>query len=370
MAIDDLFISAFLDSIVEKDSTVVSVVSNSEGWVDYRKNGQLIGSFYNDGQQLGTLKMGLLTNETNEISIFKNRRLLPRRFFVWPENELTGNYKVRLFFKNDEYFALNNVDKGINRPGDLVVLKYNGLNTDLDLTNNAFSDYLLLNENEVEIIPYLDGYFVEFETTNFGEFYLVGEKLDATIKDSTDIIAFEAEKNGANQSLLTWTSAKENQVVKYITMYSLDDINYIPFDSVLATNINGVNTNYSAIDSVSNRLDKLMYYKLWYRTTNDSLIYVGFQTVDYTVTAVNNIKNGGLELRGWQLNSNLSNPFEANVYFYGIDGKLINTFRQTIDKGNNDFSFLNNGKLPVGTYLLKIEHSKSESVVGKVVVLK
>ncbi|MBL0288845.1 MAG: hypothetical protein IPQ19_16030 [Bacteroidetes bacterium] len=122
MAIDDLFITEFLDSIVEKDSTFVSVVSNSEGWVDYRKNGQLIGSFYNDGQQLGTLEMGLLTNETNEISIFKNRRLLPRRFFVWPENELTGNYKVRLFFKNDEYFALNNVDKGINRPGDLVVL--------------------------------------------------------------------------------------------------------------------------------------------------------------------------------------------------------------------------------------------------------
>ena len=370
MAIDDLFITEFLDSIVEKDSTVVSVVSNSEGWVDYRKNGQLIGSFYNDGQQLGTLKMGLLTNETNEISIFKNRRLLPRRFFVWPENELTGNYKVRLFFKNDEYFALNNSDKGINRPGDLVVLKYNGLNTDLDLTNNAFSDYLLLNENEVEIIPYLDGYFVEFETSDFGEYYIVGNKIDIALLDSTQIIAFDAVKNTSNQSVLSWTSAKENQVVKYITTYSLDDINYIPFDSVLAININGVNTNYSAIDSVSDRLDKLMYYKLWYRTTNDSLVYVGLQTVDYTLSAVNNIQNGGLELRGWQLISKLNNPFEANIYFYGIDGKLINTFTQAIDNGINDFSFLNNGKLAVGTYLLKIEKSKTESVVGKVVVLK
>ena len=68
--------------------------------------------------------------------------------------------------------------------------------------------------------------------------------------------------------------------------------------------------------------------------------------------------------------SKLNNPFDANIYFYGIDGKLINTFTQAIDNGINDFSFLNNGKLAVGTYLLKIEKSKTESVVGKVVVLK
>ena len=370
MAIDDLFISEFNDSIVAKDSTSVSVVSNNIGWVDFRKNGQLIGSFFNDGQQLGTLNMSVLTNETNQITIFKERRLLPRRISLNPENKIMGNYKVRLYFKNEEYFALNNADNGINRPGDLLVLKYIGINGDLDLMNNTFSDYSLLNENEVEIIPYLDGYFVEFETSDFGEYYIVGKKLDPSLKDSTQIISFEGVKNASNQSVLSWVSANENQVAKYIVTYSSDGINFIPFDSTMAVNIGGINTNYGAIDSVSDRLDKLMYYKLWYRTTNDSLVYVGLETVDYTITGIKNQIVGGLKLRGWQLISELENSFEGNVYFYGIDGKIIHTFKQTIENGTNDFSFLNNGKLPVGTYLLKIETSNSESVVGKVIVVK
>lgn len=363
MSFDDLHVLEYKDSIAGKDSTYFTTNAATPGWVDIKKGSKLIASVFTDGQSLGEINAGLLAKSNNTIEVLKSRNILCRRVSLSTNNNTTGNYKVRIYFTNDEYFGLKSADDSIKRIGDLCVLQYFGPSRDLSYDNNSYSDYAFYNTDQVEIVPYLDGYYIECPVTTLGEFYITGKSIHPDNIPETNITTFTATRNGANQSQLSWTSLKEVSMDKYVVYYAADNINFTAFDSTLATNATSVPTQYGAIDSVSDRANKIMYYQLWYRNNDGSLTYVGYDTVSYILTTVIQPGITGVHLNNWILTSQLNHSFKAMLDIYTIDGKLLFSKPLTIEPGTQN---LQNQvrKLENGTYIVQIRDIEMHSFLA------
>ncbi|HQG39254.1 MAG TPA: hypothetical protein PLK15_08975, partial [Chitinophagales bacterium] len=176
IGIDDVHVFTNYQDIATSDSVYVSANSTGNGWISFYRNGKIVAELFDNNKNIGNVVLGYEA-DPNKHKVFDNKNIFPRNWVIKPQNAIVSNYTVRLYVLNTEYtnFILN--EDSINRMGDIGMIRYIGLNTDLDISDNHVRAYYkYYTPQDIRFYPFQNGYYVEFQTDTLGEFYLISTK--------------------------------------------------------------------------------------------------------------------------------------------------------------------------------------------------
>ncbi len=150
-------------------------------WVHFETNGKRMVSIHPNGNDLGNTTLDTYIH-TDVIRDDGSKYYLDRNWKLESENTFASPVKVRLYFLDSEVEFLRTAAGNCPTCTSVTdafisgITKYSGENEngilDDNFTSNGFQ--FVLPEN-VSIIPYANGYYAEFETSDFSEFYLNGD---------------------------------------------------------------------------------------------------------------------------------------------------------------------------------------------------
>ncbi len=250
IGIDDIHIfekaPVFTDSLVAS----ISIPVNGSNWIDFDENGHRIFSINPNGQNLGNTRLGVY-RDTLSIRDTAGQYYGERNWVIQTANPASSSVGVRYYFTDSEAnkliqaagcaTCLNMEDaysSGITQYSSPLLAE-----EDSSLSNNRLGNYLFHKpQQDVQIIPFDNGYYAETTVQGFSEFWINGggkqqdHPLAAWLKDFT---AIAADTTG----LLNWTSWQEMGSLKYIIEKSTDSI---PFHNI------GSLPSIPHVDSVQN----------------------------------------------------------------------------------------------------------------------
>ena len=260
IGIDDIHILKDYHEIATADSGFISSISTGNGWISFFRNGRLVAELFDDHKNLGNVSLGFEAN-TNKRKTYKGKNIVPRNWIFQPQHRILGNYKLRLYLLNDEYTNYTIEEDSISRMGDIGLLRYIGLNTNLDIIDNYVNAYYkYYSPQQIQFYPYQNGYFVEFQTDTLGEFYLLSTKQDYNAIGSANLIDFNV--NRVNDDVfLEWKTTVELNNKEFIIQYSFDATTFINIDTIPAGNNSSATTLYNYLHAL-NATSGIYYYRI------------------------------------------------------------------------------------------------------------
>ena len=362
LGIDDIHILKDYEDIATTDSTYVSQASNGNGWIQFYKNGKIIAELNDDHKNLGNVLFGYEANMDKK-KVLNDKNIFPRNWVIKPQNTQIGNYKVRLYVLNTEYtdYVLN--EDSINRMGDIGLLRYIGLNTNLDIIDDHVKSYYkYFTPAEIQFYPYQDGYYVEFNTDTLGEFYLISQKKDADAVQNINLLDFSAQKIN-DDVYLEWKTTKEVNSKEFIIQYSFDATTFIDVDTVPAGGFSSNTTLYNYLHQL-NATSGVYYYRI--KMVDNTNKYT-FSLIDSVYFAPSvGIKQNLIKVSAYISENDIFIEFKNKlqtpsiIYLYNPLGQLLFTKRMTLVNGINPLGIANFSYLSIGSYYLQIqggEHS-------------
>lgn len=177
---------------------------------------------------------------------------------------ITSPATVRLYFSGAEFDSLQNADPSIGSVNDLVLLR-----TD---DNNCVA---ALSPGYTTITPvitgvfgtYETGYYIEFQTTALGSFFIAG-KLSFPVP--LKLISFSAAKLNSHTAILKWTTADENNLRHFVIERSTDGIHFTTSGQIPSTNSSSRN-NYSF--TIEEPFLTTTYYRLKMQDNDGRFLY-------------------------------------------------------------------------------------------------
>lgn len=223
VAIDDfhVYYSDFYDSIAKTDPPNDSLTINQvygDWWTYFRS---LEGVYMSLNPKNQVLEGAVLKSFIMEDKIpsTNSQFYLPRSYTVATgEMSYPEPVGVRIYFTDKEVESmLAAPDKtGVSKPGsayDLTVSQYSGVNEDGSLLNNATSKWTYYPKSAIKIVPYRNGYYVEFQTKSFSEFWLAKDFLGLGNPMPVTLANFSAKPRvdveNKKSVLLEWQTAEE-----------------------------------------------------------------------------------------------------------------------------------------------------------------
>lgn len=222
VALDDIHIYYLYGGIDETSSTADSLVNDlvyGDRWTDFRGNNGVNTSLNPNNQNLGKVVVTPFIRH-NETPSTSSQYYLPRNYRVSTGQPVYQEpVGVRLYFTDKEVEDIIAApDKtGVAKPKsayDLTVTKYSGVNQDGDLLNNAHAAWSFYPKSVIKTVPYVNGYYVEFQTKTFSEFWLAGGYIGVGDPLPVTLASFSAKKQhtGAENKetvLLEWKTTQE-----------------------------------------------------------------------------------------------------------------------------------------------------------------
>ena len=318
IGIDDIHILKDYKDMATADSAYVTYQSTGNGWIQFYRNGKLVAELNDDNKNLGNVTIGFEAN-TSKQKQFNNSNILPRNWVFKPQNSIVGNYKLRLYLLNSEYtlYAIN--EDSINRMGDIGMLRYIGLNTNLDIIDNHVNSYYkYFSPQEIQFYPYQNGYYVEFNTDTLGEFYLISTKQDLDAIQKVNLIDFTAQKI-EDDVYLNWKTTREVNSKEFVIQYSFDAKTFIDIDTVPAGGFSSNTTLYNYLHQLNATIG-IYYYRIkivdnsnnFYYSLIDSVYFAPNVSVKENTTKINAFISGDdivIEFK-----NRLQTPSTVNVY--------------------------------------------------------
>src|SRR6202035_3420271 len=182
VGIDDVHIfdkaPVFTDSLVSSLSQPV----NGSGWIDFDENGQRLFSINPNGQNLGATKLTVF-RDTAAIRDTAGQYYGGRNWVVQTANAPSSDVRVRYYFTDSE--SNNLIHAGgcasclqMEDAYSCGLTQYSSKQNseeDSSLKNNRTGTYLFHKpRQEVQIIPYDNGYYAETTVQGFSEFWING----------------------------------------------------------------------------------------------------------------------------------------------------------------------------------------------------
>jgi hypothetical protein len=153
---------------------------------------------------------------------------------------------------------------------------------------------------------------------------------------------------------ISWATAQETDLVKYEIQRSTDGIHFEKTGTVAASNQQSVQ-NYRYEDNVSGINAKYIYYRLGiydnrlgYKISN----IVSVKTADWNKNEMTLSPNPAFG--NAQAHINASRQAIADIYISNAEGKLMQSQKAAIQKGNNSIMLNNIALLPNGLYIVKL----------------
>ncbi|MEO8112538.1 MAG: T9SS type A sorting domain-containing protein, partial [Ginsengibacter sp.] len=174
--------------------------------------GNIMAEINADGNSLNTTNSFLYANTTGTVRNTNGKYYLDRNISIEPSNN--GSARVRMYFANNEFTALQAADPSVISINSLNVTKTNITcqpafsGTASVIVPDAYSDYGT-------------DHYVEFSTPSFSSFYLNSANVTLPLR----FISFNAiNKNSGVE--LTWKVTKDNSIKDFEITYSYDGNNF------------------------------------------------------------------------------------------------------------------------------------------------
>lgn len=335
LGIDDIHVLASYEEVSGSDSAYTSQVSTGSGWISFYRNGKLVAQLHDDNKVLGNVSLGVESNLLKHKD-FNNYNILPRNWVLKPQNTVLGNFRLRLFLLNNEYTNFVLEEDSISRMGDIGLLRYVGLNTNLDVSDNHVRSYFkYLSPQQIQFYPYLNGYYVEFVTDTLGEFYLISTKQDADAIKNVNLLDFSAQKIN-DDVYLEWKTTKEINSKEFVIQYSFDGITFIDVDTVPAGVFSTNTTLYNFLHEL-NATVGVFYYRIKIVETNNSFYFSLIDSVSFTpnVSVKQNIAAVKAFVSGNDIVLDLKNftPVNSTIRIYNNLGQLMFSTKTILSSG-------------------------------------
>jgi len=164
--------------------------------------------------------------------------------------------------------------------------------------------------------------------------------------------------NGAvnnNSVNLSWESAQEQNLDKYIVEKSTDGINWKTLTTVMATG----SSNAAAYNTVDNNAAQVNYYRLKQVETNGSFTYS-------QIIRIRKEENEKLALKMYPnpvisnatININSESKLAAHIKIYNQSGMQLQHLQRSLIAGSNNIPVQGLSALPAGTYIIVVEDDK------------
>jgi len=246
-------------SIYEGDSLTTGVIQPVSGnnWIDFTSDKgsdpsmKLIASINSNGQDLGNTEIKVYPNDY-EPQNDGYQYYVGRNIVIKSTNAPTAPVKVRFYFTDIDIWAIyyaNDCNKCIKLSSayDAGVMEYSNAPSEEDgsLANNKNGTYRFITPSQVDIIPYDDGYYAEFEVTSFSEFWISSVPPANALPM---VLGAFTVTNNRNTALLQWLTYSESNTSQFVIERSTDGINYITVGTVAAGGNSADLKNYRFTD--------------------------------------------------------------------------------------------------------------------------
>lgn len=241
-------------------------------WKHYTVDNGLVASIRSRGQDISSVKLKTFVNE-GPLRASEKQLVLDRSFVISSERNFDTPVGVRLYVPEADVQTMVTATDNLNvsRPRsvyDLAVTKYSGPNQDGDLANNTKEAWDYFTHDKVAKVPYRNGYYIEFETKSFSEFWLAKDYIGTGTPLPVTLIGFTAEKRISGESravILKWSTASETNFSHFVVQVATDAENvkkgiFYDLGTVGGQGENGMHLYTFTDDPLSSRGTR--YYRL------------------------------------------------------------------------------------------------------------
>jgi hypothetical protein len=240
VGIDDIhvFDKAAVYSGANITSGLTQTVSGNN-WIHFNSGGNRVVSINPNGQNLGSTDVRVYIN-TGGVRNDGNQYYLDRNIVIQPTNVPTAPVSVRYYFLNTE---ANNL---INATGcsscttisdafaaGVTQYSYAPAEENGTLSDNGSGVYEFITPSQVNVIPYDNGYYAEYQVSHFSEFWINNGGAGANQPLPMVLGIFTVTKNNST-ALLQWTTLQEVNTDHFIIERSTDGINYVSIGTLPA----------------------------------------------------------------------------------------------------------------------------------------
>ena len=205
--------------------------------------------------------------------------------------------------------------------GDIGMLRYLGLNTNLDIIDNhvnllkyrQVNRYKYYTPEEIQFYPYNGGYYVEFTTDTLGEFYLVSTKNDADAVQSINISDFSAVPLD-NDVYLEWISSQEINSKEFVIQYSFDGQTFIDVDTVPAGVFSNHATNYNFLHLLNSN-GGVFYYRIKIVDNTNKFTFTQIDSVYFAPRV--GVKENTTQIKAYISTNDIMVEFKNKIFLPG-----------------------------------------------------
>jgi hypothetical protein len=375
IAIDDIHVYDNNKGIydgVTMGAPVTQNISGGTAWIDFVSGTKLVASIQPNNQNMGNTDVQAYIN-TGGVRNDGKQYYHDRNITVKPATTtLTDSVTVRFYFLDLETEnLLNATGCGVcTKPAmvtELGVTKYS--DPDDNFENGNLSDDLqgtfsFLSADWNYKIPFDKGYYVEFKTKDFSEFWLNNGGVDKQTPLPVELVSFTAKKKDKKDVIAEWKTVAEQNVSHFEIEVAKGNADYqsnrfVKIGEVASPGNTNAERNYSFTDIEPDK-SGVRYYRLKIVDRDNTFAYSPVRPVVF---------NDEIQ---WQVYPNPSNGLYNFVYqldqgekmdikVYDVNGKLV---KQTILNGNGFVQKaeldLKAAKFAPGIYLLLAETAEKK----------
>ena len=375
VAIDDIHIYDNTVGIydgITMGSSISQNITGGTSWINFVSGAKLIASIQPNNQNLGSTDVQAFIN-TGGVRNDSRQYYHDRNITIKPANTtLADSVTVRFYFLDTETEALLNATgcSSCTKPAmvtELGVSKYSDPDDNFEngnLADDIQGTFTFLSPDWNYKIPFDKGYYVEFRTKDFSEFWLNNGGPDRQTPLPVELISFTAKKKTNNDVLVEWKTVSEQntdhfeiEVAKGNTDYQNGQ--FIKLGEVASPGNSNSERTYSFTDTEMGK-NGVRYYRLKIVDKDNTFVYSPARAVVFD----SDIK--------WQVFPNPSNGAYKFMYqlgqseiitlkIYDVAGKVI----KEVKLNGNGFVQslpidLKAAKYPPGIYLLVAESGENK----------
>jgi hypothetical protein len=200
-----------------------SVSTIGEAWSHFVWDSGIIASVNTNGQDMGGMFLKTFVNN-GPLRVSEKELVLDRNFIISSAKTFEKPVGVRLYVPEADIERLITAtdQPNVTKPRsvyDLAVTKYSGANPDGSLANNPREGWDYFASDKVKKVPYLNGYYLEFETKSFSEFWVARGYIGTGTPLPVTLLNFDAERRPSGESAvvdLKWSTASETDFKHFV----------------------------------------------------------------------------------------------------------------------------------------------------------
>ena len=347
---------------------ITQTITGGTNWVHFSSGGNLVASINPLGQNMGATTVDVFFNTSGVVRFSNNQYYLDRNLVIKPANTLSDSVLVRFYFTEAEALAMISATSCVtcSNLSDAFmagVTKFSGANENGTLADNTPGNYEFINPATADVIPFNNGYYVEFKVRSFSEFWINSGGPNMNVPLPVTITQFSGTKRYPHVDL-QWQTESETNSSHFEIERRIDGEQQFSFvGKVDAAGNSAQKLNYNFTDFQSLTKGKRFQYRLKMVDADGSFSYSNIVTLVHNsndVFIVNVFNNVSSQLQ--IITGNKQDVHNMNIRITNTAGQVMMQLQNSYSDMRVDVS-----KLPTGIYFIEIKSPGGDSFVQKFV---